>query len=567
MHIYRNLRVRSRLLLQVGIVAVLLLVLSGASVLGANSEGSTVTKTRTYVNLLLTIDGLRSDAGAIALAENSIAFDYASKSDPTGDLASFSAGVAAYAKDWSALQSFQAAHPNAVRAKFLTEVKSAYTSYVAESTQVNTDLAGGTPADLANANTVVAELSYGSVAKPIEAYRTNGLADFRAQLSNASSQSSTTILLSVVLGVIALVISIIGGLTVASSVSRPLGEATRRLKQAADGDLDVRLDDGTSDEFGELAGSMNEFLERIAATILAMSKSVKDLEAYSGSLSSISVGLSDTSDRTLREVNAASSSVGDVRHSVELVASSTDEMKTAIEEIARGADQAARVASEAVRTAAGAEGSIEALNDAAAKVGEVVRVITGIAEQVNLLALNATIEAARAGEAGKGFAVVASEVKDLANSTSKATQDISSKIEAMQGSTASAVGAIRAISTVISQINELQSSIAAAVEEQSATTGEIVRAVGEASGASDDISRRMGDVVSVAESTATSVTSTESAAADLGRIAAQFEAIVATYKVSAVGGSNASRTRSKGDRSRFERGQGVDATSPDRVRN
>jgi methyl-accepting chemotaxis protein len=170
------------------------------------------------------------------------------------------------------------------------------------------------------------------------------------------------------------------------------------------------------------------------------------------------------------------------------VASATEELSASVDEIGRRVRESSEIAEAAVRQAEQTDGRIGKLSRAAQQIGDVVKLITAIAEQTNLLALNATIEAARAGEAGRGFAVVASEVKSLANQTAKATDEIRQQIASMQTVTTSAVGAIRNISTTISEINEVTAAIAAAVEEQGAATREIARNIQHAAGGTSEVS-------------------------------------------------------------------------------
>ena len=160
---------------------------------------------------------------------------------------------------------------------------------------------------------------------------------------------------------------------------------------------------------------------------------------------------------------------------------------------------------------------MQSLAEGAQKIGEVVNLINDIASQTNLLALNATIEAARAGEAGKGFAVVASEVKSLANQTAKATEDISAQITAIQSSTKGAVDAIKNIGTTISQIGEIATTIAAAVEEQGAATQEIARNVQQAAAGTQEVSTNIGGVTTAAAETGSSASQVNTAAELLGQ--------------------------------------------------
>ncbi len=174
---------------------------------------------------------------------------------------------------------------------------------------------------------------------------------------------------------------------------------------------------------------------------------------------------------------------------------------------------------------------MSSLGESSAEIGQVIKVITGIAQQTNLLALNATIEAARAGEAGKGFAVVANEVKELAKATAEATEDISQKIEAIQGNTASAVSAIGEITHVISQINDIQTTIASAVEEQTATTNEIARSVTGAADGMGGIADGAVEVANAAKATQQSTTESLDAATAVSAMAEQLSVLVGQYTI------------------------------------
>jgi methyl-accepting chemotaxis protein len=173
---------------------------------------------------------------------------------------------------------------------------------------------------------------------------------------------------------------------------------------------------------------------------------------------------------------------------------------------------------------------VSKLGESSLQIAEVVKVITSIAQQTNLLALNATIEAARAGEAGKGFAVVATEVKELAQETAKATEDIARRVDAIQGDTAGAVEAIAEISGIIGKINDYQLTIASAVEEQTATTNEMSRNVSEAAAGAGEIAANITGVATAAQVTTESVSEAQSAATDLARMGSELQALVGRFR-------------------------------------
>jgi uncharacterized phage infection (PIP) family protein YhgE len=206
-------------------------------------------------------------------------------------------------------------------------------------------------------------------------------------------------------------------------------------------------------------------------------------------------------------------------------------MATSIQDIATHAHQAAGAASSAVQSAQLANSAVAKLGNSSAEIGEVIKVISTIAQQTNLLALNATIEAARAGEAGKGFAVVANEVKELAKQTATSTGDISRKIAAIQADTKGAVEAIATIADVIHQINDISGTIAAAVEEQSATTNEMKRNVAEAAAGAGEISSSIAGVARVADGTSFRAQESQRAAEELAEVAKLLGRLMAQFKI------------------------------------
>jgi methyl-accepting chemotaxis protein len=223
--------------------------------------------------------------------------------------------------------------------------------------------------------------------------------------------------------------------------------------------------------------------------IKEIAKTATTLSSASEEMTAVSQQLAASAEQTASQAKAVSAASDEVSRNVQTVAAGTEEMSASIGEISKNANAAARVAHAAVKTAESANKTVEKLGESSVQIGKVIKVITSIAQQTNLLALNATIEAARAGEAGKGFAVVANEVKELAKQTAKATEEIGQKIDAIQTDTRGAISAIAEISQIIMRINDISTSIASAVEQQTATPNENSRNVTEAAKGSGEISQ------------------------------------------------------------------------------
>ena len=278
-----------------------------------------------------------------------------------------------------------------------------------------------------------------------------------------------------------------------------------------------------TDNVNGMAANLTEQVKKIAKAAIAVAKSSEEMMAESQTMS-------QASQETSTQAESVSSNAAQVSANVQSVATGVEEMTTSIQEIAKNATNAAQVATTAVKTAETTNETIGKLGVSSAEIGNVIKVITSIAQQTNLLALNATIEAARAGEAGKGFAVVANEVKELAKQTASATEDISQKIEAIQGDTRGAVEAIGQITTIISQINDIQSTIASAVEEQTATTNEIARNVNQAAERSSGIALNITSVAKTAQSTSNGAAKTQKSATELSKTAGDLHELVNQFK-------------------------------------
>jgi methyl-accepting chemotaxis protein len=238
----------------------------------------------------------------------------------------------------------------------------------------------------------------------------------------------------------------------------------------------------------EMASEFERDVQQVVATV---SSSATELEASAGSQSA-------AAEATTRQAQTVAAASEQATRNVQTVADSAEQLSSSIREIAVRVQESSAIAGQAVQQASAANSTMLKLGQSSQEIGQVVKVITSIAQQTNLLALNATIEAARAGEAGKGFAVVANEVKELARQTARATEEIGSKIAGVQSDTETAVKSIQEISSVIQKINEIATTIAGAVEEQNAATGEISRNVGEAARGTAEVSANIASVTQAA---------------------------------------------------------------------
>mgnify|MGYP000681130795 CR=1 FL=1 len=341
-----------------------------------------------------------------------------------------------------------------------------------------------------------------------------------------------------------IVIAVVAGIGLSKGIAKPIRAMSKAMHKLADGDIDIEIPGvGQGDEIGEMAGAVEVFkvnkieadrlteeqrqaqevqaerarrIEQLCHAFDATStETVKAVAAAATQMQSSSEAMNATAEATTRQSAAVASASEEASANVQTVATAAEELSSSISEISRQVSQASHIASGAVQQAQDTNAKVQGLADAAQKIGEVVALITDIADQTNLLALNATIEAARAGDAGKGFAVVASEVKNLANQTARATEEIGSQIGGIQSATIEAVAAIEAIAKTIAQIDEVNSGIASAVEEQGAATQEIARNVEQAAAGTQEVSSNIGGVSQAANDTGNAAHEIRSAAGEL----------------------------------------------------
>jgi len=394
------------------------------------------------------------------------------------------------------------------------------------------------------------ELAFSPPTSEARTHLRKALADFNAledklkdellaEQTAAESRARSVIWMLAVAGIgIGLAVAIL----VARSITGAISKMAAMIQVISGNNLSVNdLEITSQDEIGQAGMALNRMKNNLHGVIRSIAGSALHVASASEELSSTSQQITANSEETSAQAKVVSNVAVQVSQNLQTVATGAEEMGTSIKEIAKNASEAAKIATSAVRVAETTTATVSKLGDSSNEIGQVIKVITSIAQQTNLLALNATIEAARAGEAGKGFAVVANEVKELAKETAKATEDISRKIEAIQTDTKAAVEAIASISEVINQVNGISNTIATAVEEQNATTNEMSRNVSEAAHGSGEITSNIAGVAQAAESTSRGASDTQKAAQQLVETSAELRRLVEQFKIDAGGSDRTAR--------------------------
>lgn len=264
----------------------------------------------------------------------------------------------------------------------------------------------------------------------------------------------------------------------------------------------------------------------LTQVIISLEQMANNLAASANQLTAMATQMSDNAKQTNKDSEYAAGVSNEVASGVQIVATNTEEMVASIKEISRSANESAQMSRDTLNNAVETNKTIAKLGVSSQEIGDVIKVISSIAQQTNLLALNATIEAARAGDAGKGFAVVANEVKELAKQTAKATEDITNKISAIQKDSSAAVDAISEISSSIEKLNSLSGAIAASVEEQTATTNEVSRVVVQSSKGVENIASSVKAVSKAAEANMSASADTLSSAKSLTTSAEELRTLI-----------------------------------------
>lgn len=356
------------------------------------------------------------------------------------------------------------------------------------------------------------------------------LVSAKARYDEAQTIKSNAIYITVGIIILAILISILVGYLLRKSIINPLNDLKNSISNLAESKFNNIIGNlDHSGVIGRIALSTQTLQANLKTALKDINENTLVVSSSAEELAAVSTQMSAAAEETAAQASEVSKSSEQVSANTQTVATAMEEFSSSIREISINTAEASKVAHQAVDTAKNTSGKMVKLSESSVEIGQVLKVISGIAEQTNLLALNATIEAARAGEWGKGFAVVANEVKELAKQTTKATDEISTYINAIQGDTKDTQASIKDISDIITRIDDILNTIASAVEEQATVTNEIVRNVSNSAAGVSVIAETIKSVAEASRNTTIGSADVQKSSIELAQVAAQLKNLLARF--------------------------------------